>query len=221
VASESLNTVWSISGTPAPTSLFEASETAIPDDYYGFEWPISNFTWVDPSGQERISAVWKILGKQTQVESAKDDVVFCAGGGAVGNCSLMPTKSTQTIISQAASTVFAISRAVTKAKVTKAWRSSSTSFRTTYQSRAAKALRNINTILRNLPVSRYICPNVAPPPCKDATFPKGALASEFESIFRVKLPKGLKEISKLYPKERQAFMNELKKHPDTYTYCEQ
>ena len=107
---------------------------------------------------------------------------------------------------------------MTKARLAKLWRSD-TRFSVSYQKQAAKALRNIRAILNQLPSTRYICPTEVPAPCKNEAFPKTALNREFESILKLKLPKGLKHIAKAFPQERKAFLAELDKQPNTYTYC--
>jgi hypothetical protein len=219
VASPLLNTVWSISGTPAPASVFEASPETLEDDYYGFEWPISHFTWTGPDSQERVSAVWKILGKQAEVETLRSEIPFCNEPAQINDCSRVPISLNNRIFEQAVQTVTNLSKGAVKAKKSGRWKPKG-KFRNPYlMKRAAQALSNIRDILRALPANQYICSSTPKDPCFNQVFPKDRLYSEFEAILKVKLPKELRFLMKNYPKERKAFLAELAKYPNTFTSC--
>jgi len=218
VTSANLNTLFSISGAPYPLSLFEASSVELPDGFYGFEWPLSHFVWIGSDGTERVSAAWKILGKQSQVEDRKSDVPWCAGAGGLDQCVPYSGDLNNRIFRQAVSTVTALSRAAVRAKAQGIWKPTGR-LRIPFFKRAAQSLSKIRFILSQLLPNRFICPGAAPPQCVVATFPKAELMREFESMLTVKWPRGLLHLRKTFPKERQAFRNELARQPDKYASC--
>lgn len=218
VTAENLNTLWSISGQASPVSIFTRSERSMPDGYYGFEWPISHFTWVDSAGRERASATWKLLGQEVSVDDLRDNIPFCELNGEVVGCDELATDMDNRIFQQAVSTVTALNKAAVKAKKEKLWKPVGR-YRNPYFKRAAKALSGIRRILNSLPPNRYLCPDPTPPQCSQVVYPKAALLVEFDSILAGKLPKGLKHLRKLYPQLRQAFLTELGKQPNGYLSC--
>ncbi len=223
VSSSLLNTIWSISGNAAPAALFEASPNTepepLPDDYYGFELPISHFTWTDPNAQERVSAIWRVLGKQAQTETLRSEIPFCSEPGNLVGCSRLPSSLRNQIFEQAVSTVTRLSKGAALAKKSGRWRPKG-KFRNPYLiKRAAAGLSNIRAILRGLPANQYFCANGAQAPCANQQFPKAQLLKHFDEMLKVKLPKGLVHLQKSYPRERKAFIAELRKYPDIFTSC--
>jgi len=219
VSSRLLNTIWSVTGDASPASVFDASTEELPDDYYGFEWPISNFTWIDSDSQEKVSAIWRILGKQVTTESLRSEIPFCSEPDSLIDCNKIPVSLRNRIFEQAVSTVSGISRGAVKAKKTGRWKPKG-KFRLPYLiKRAADALSSIRGILQGLPRNHYVCSTPARPPCQQQKFPKASLLLQFENILKVKLPPELKHLRKKYPAERKAFIQELNKYPDTFTSC--
>ncbi len=218
VSSSSLNSVWSVSGTPAPASIFDSSDPSLPDDYFGFEWPLAHFTWTDSNNQLQVSGMWKILGKQSQVEGLVSDIPLCSVMGSIADCNEIPQSLSNRIFEQALKTVTNLSRASVKAKKNGKWRPKG-AFRTPFFKNSARSLAAIRSILRQLPSKRYICPTEVRAQCTSQSFPKKQLYDEFENILKVKLPSGLKHLVKTYPQERKAFLAELAKHPGTFITC--
>ncbi len=218
VTSENLNTLLSLSGVPVPPAVFESSSAEIPDGYFGFEWPITHFVWMDPIGEERVSSVWKILGKQSQIDARRVDVPLCDVSAGLSECAPIAIELSNKIFAQALSTVTTLSKATVRERNKGVWRPGGT-LRTPFFARAAKSLRSIRAILSTLPQSRYVCPSGTPNQCASATFPKALLLKEFDAMLRVKWPRGLERMPKLYPKQRKAFLAELAKQPDVYIWC--
>jgi hypothetical protein len=219
VQSQGLNTLYSASGGPAPTAVFEPSTPSMPDGYFGFEWPISDFVWVNVAGEEQVSAVWKILGKQSQVDARVVDLPMCEWSAGLDGCIPLPTDLSNRIFLKAVSTVTSLSKAIVRERRLGVWRPEG-QVRAPFFDRAAKSLRSLRAILSALPQHRYICPSGAPPRCTTVKFPKQALLKGFDSMLRVQWPRGLERIPKLYPKERKAFLAELRKQPDSYVWCD-
>jgi hypothetical protein len=223
VSSSLLNTIWSVSGNAAPGALFEASPDTtpepLPDNYYGFELPISHFTWTDSNSQERVSAVWRILGKQVQTETLRSEIPFCSEPDTLTDCTKLPSSLRNRIFEQAVSTVTRLSKGAVKAKKSGRWKPRG-KFRNPYLiKRAAAALASIRAILRGLPANQYFCANGAKAPCSNQRFPKTQLLKQFDQILKVKLPNELRHLQKTYPRERKAFIAELQKYPDIFTSC--
>lgn len=219
VTSESLNELGgAVSGTPVPATIFESSDLSLPIGYYGYELPMSLFTSLDSAGQEYVSAFWKLLGKQQRIDSPARDVAFCSLEGTLRECTPMTAQMNNRIIDQAMSAISSLSKEAVKARKTGRWKVTG-KFRTPYLSRSAAAIRSMRALLGAVPANSYICPTQPPPSCLGATFPKAALTAEFDSILKVKLPKGLRHLQKRYPSLRKDFLLELNRHPDSYTYC--
>jgi hypothetical protein len=220
VDSPQLNTLWSPSGVPAPPRLFVRTGEALPAGYYGFEHPISEFTWRDAQGREHVSALWRIIGAEQSAESLKDDLMWCTASGEFSGCIEFSLEMSNRIFAQAVSTVSSLSRAAEKAKIKGLWRPKG-KLRKPYFARAAQALRTIRKILSGLLPNRYICSGQTPPRCTTAIYPKAELLQQFDYFLKVKLPKGLQHLVRLYPAERKAFIAELNKQPDRYVSCSQ
>jgi hypothetical protein len=220
VASQQLNTLWSPSGEPVPPRTFVNSDSTFATGYYGFEHPISEFTWRDAQGREYVSALWRILGAEQSVESLKDDLMWCTASGEFNGCIEFSAEATGRPFAQATSTMSKLSRSAAKAKAKGLWRPKG-KLRIPYYERAAQALSAIRRILNGLPPNRYICAGATPPQCVTATYPKAELLQEFDHFLKVKLPKGLQHLVRLYPAERKAFIAELNKQPDRYVSCSQ
>jgi len=218
VISPDLNTVWSISGTPAPAPAFEATNEFIPNNYFGFEWPLANFTWLDSNGIEHVSAIWRLLGQQREINLLKSEILPCVIEGTINECAPITAAMAEDVIRHTMDTIFKLSQAALKTRDSTHWKASGKP-RIPYLKRAARAIKGMRSIINSMPKKRYICPGQAPATCSSAAFPKAALTEQFDSILKVKLPKGLKKLVKIYPKFRTMFLNELKKQPDTFTYC--
>jgi hypothetical protein len=219
VQSQGVNSLYSISGGPAPPAIFEPATPGMPEGYFGFEWPLSDFTWINPAGEERVSAVWKILGKQSQVDARVGDVPICEWSAGLDGCIPLPTEFSNRIFSRAMSTVTALSKAIVREQKRGRWRAGG-EVRSSFFGRAAKSLRSIRALLSVVPQQRYVCPSGAPPLCATVKFPKKALLRSFDSMLVAKLPRGLERITKIYPKERKAFLAALRNEPDTYVRCD-
>ncbi len=220
VESQQLNTLWSPDGVAAPPRMFMRSDTNLPPGYFGFEHPMTSFVWLDTEGRERVNALWRIVGAEQAVDSLKDDVVWCTVSGEFDGCIEFSAEMNNRIFAQMVSTVSKLSRAAVRAKTKGLWRPKG-KLRIPYHARAALSLRTIRQILNGLLPNRYICSGAAPPRCVTATYPKIELLQQFDSFLKVKLPKGLQHLVRLYPAERKAFIVELNKQPDRYVSCSQ
>jgi hypothetical protein len=218
VQAQNLNTLWSISGQPSPVSEFLRTDQSLPDGYYGFEWPIGHFVWLDAEGRERVSATWRLLGKEVSVESLKSEVPFCELNGEIVGCEELSERMDNRIFQQAVATVTELSNLAVRAKRAGLWKPVGR-YRLPYFKRAAKALRIIRFILSGLLPNRYLCPDPSPPQCVKVVYPKSELLAQFESILRVKLPTGLRHLPRHYPRLRAAFVAELDKQPISYLSC--
>ncbi len=218
VTAENLNSLWSISGQPSPVSVFNRTDQSFPDGYYGFEWPISHFTWIDSAGRERVSATWKLLGAEVSVDDYRENISFCELNGEVVGCAELAADMDNRLFRKAVSTVTELNKAAVRAKKAGLWIPKG-KFRGPHFERAGRALRNIRVILRNLPPNRYLCPDPQPPQCRSVVYPKAALLTQFDSILSVKLPQGLTHLRKLYPQLRKDFIVELNKQPNWYLSC--
>jgi len=219
VSSQGLNSIESVSGVPYPIASFGASDSEKPDGYLGFTWSIDNFKWFDPvRNQEVVSATWTLLGKQVSVDLPVSEVPICAQSGEYDGCAAFNDTLTNRIYEQALSSVTRLSNQALALRAKGIWRPAG-KVRTPYYTTAARSLRNIRMLLR-LPNSRYVCDDIVPQACRTVTFPKAALQSEFDRIFKVKLPSGLRTLVRLVPSERKKFQKELSKLPSRYVTCD-
>jgi hypothetical protein len=219
VGEPALNSLYSPSGAPYPIASFDSTDPSKPDGYLGFEWALDYFKDVDPAtNREIIRAVWKLLGKEVAVEQPKEEVPICSESGGVLACSLLPAVKEDEIFQAAVSTVSRLARECEKAKKRGLWKPTGT-FRNPYFKRAAKGLRKIREILRQIPSRRLVCPAGVPQGCAEQTFPRAQILAQYENILKIKLPKGLKQLVKLYPAERRVFMSVLSQEPERYIVC--
>lgn len=220
VSSQGLNSIESVSGVPYPIASFGSTDSAKPDGYLGFTWTMDYFKWFDPArNQEVVSATWTLLGKKVSVDAPQSDIPICSQAGDFSGCSAFNDTLTNRIYEQALSSVTRLSNQALKLKAKGAWRPVG-KVRTPYYNSAARSLRGIRALLR-LPNNRYVCSEAVPQACRTILFPKAQLHSEFDKIFKVKLPSGLRSLVRLVPSERKKFQAELKKLPNSYVTCGQ
>jgi hypothetical protein len=214
-----LNSLSSPSGQPYPISDFLSTEESQPDGFYGFEWGVDFFTWLNAgTNQEMVSASWQLLGKEVSIEQPKTEVPLCPSPGEIAGCAEFSERMLSRLFEQALSTVSRLSRECDRAKKRGIWAPSGT-FRNPYLRQAASSLRAIREKLNALPANRYICDNVAPAGCQLRSYPRAQILADFDRILAVKLPKGLRHITKRYPTERRAFLAELNRQPATFYAC--
>ncbi len=219
VTDQNLNSILSPSGLPYPISRFDSIDASKPDGFLGFEWALDFFRDIEPTtNREIIRAVWRLLGKEVSVEQPKEEIPLCAESGELDGCSLLPRETSARIFDAAAGTVNRLAKECDKAKRLGVWKPQGT-FRTPYYKRAGRALKIIRRILANLEGERLSCPNFTPAGCTEQIFPKAQLLAQFDSILKVKLPKGLARLVKRYPSERRRFIAVLNTHPDRYITC--
>lgn len=220
VSSQGLNSIESVSGVPYPIASFGSTDITKPDGYLGFTWPMDYFKWFDPArNQEVVSTTWKLLGKQVFVDAPQSDIPICSQAGGFSGCSAFNDTLTNRIYEQALSSVTRLSNQALKLKAEGVWKPVG-KMRTPYYNSAARSLRSIRILLR-LPSDRYVCTEAVPQACRTVVFPKAQLQSEFDKIFKVKLPNGLRSLVRLVPPERKKFQAELKKLPNSYVTCRQ
>ena len=218
VASQGLNTIESISGVPYPIASFGATDSTKPDGYLGFTWSMEDFKWYDPAReQEVISATWTLLGKSVSIDAARDDIPICSQAGEFGGCTAFNDALSNRLYEQAVSSVTRLGNQALSLKAKGIWKPAG-KVRTPYYNTAARSLRNIRMLLR-LPSSRYVCAEAVPQGCRTIVFPKAQLQSEFDKIFKVKMPPALRSLVRLVPSERKKFQAELKKLPGSYVTC--
>jgi hypothetical protein len=220
VSSQGLNSIESVSGVPYPIASFGSTDSAKPNGYLGFTWAIDYFKWFDPArNQEVISASWMLLGKRVSIDAPQSEIPICSQAGEFGGCVGFNDTLTNRIYEQALSSVTRLGNQAIALKAKGVWRPVGR-VRTPYYNSAARSLRNIRALLR-LPNDRYVCADVVPQGCRTIVFPKTQLQSEFDKIFKVKLPSGLRSLVRLVPSERKKFQAELKKLPNSYVTCRQ
>lgn len=218
VASQGLNSIESVSGVPYPIASFGSTDTTRPNGYLGFTWPLDYFKWFDPErGQEVVSATWTLLGKSVSLDAPANEIPICSQAGDFGGCTAFNDTLSNRIYEQALSSVTRLSNQALSLKAKGIWKPAGR-VRTPYYTTAARSLRNIRALLR-LPSSRYVCAEVVPQGCRVITFPKTQLQSEFDKIFKVKMPAALRSLVRLVPTERKKFQAELKKLPASYVTC--
>jgi hypothetical protein len=219
VISQGLNSIESTTGEPYPLASYGSTDSSRPDGYLGFTWPLSYFKWFDQTrNQEVISAKWTLLGKQVSIDAPQGDIPICSQAGQIGGCAAFNLKLTNRIYEQALSSVTKLSNQAIILKIKGVWRPTGR-VRAPYYNSAARALRNIRSLLR-LPNSSYVCEQAIPQNCRSIIFPKSQLQSEFDRIFKVKLPTELRSLIRLLPAERKKFQSELKKLPASYVTCD-
>jgi hypothetical protein len=218
VSSQGLNSIQSVSGVSYPIASFGSTDSTKPDGYLGFTWSMDYFKWFDPGrNQEIISATWTLLGKQVSIDMPQSDIPICSQAGEFGGCTAFKDTLTNRIYEQAVSSVTRLSNQAVKLKAKGVWKPRG-KVRTPYYVTAARSLRNIRAFLR-LPNDRYVCSAIVPQGCRTIVFPKAELQSEFDKIFKVKLPSELRRLVRLVPSERKKFQAELKKLPNSYVTC--
>lgn len=219
VGDQRLNSILSPSGLPYPVSMFDSTDASKPDGFLGFEWALDYFKDIEPAtNREIVRAVWKLLGKEVGLEQPKEEIPLCTESGGLRECIPVAPGSDSKIFEAAARTVNRLAKACEKAKKQGTWRPQGT-FRIPYYKRAGTALRNIRKILNRIERERLLCQNVIPVGCLEKNYPKSQLLEQFDSILRVKLPKGLTHLVKKYPAERRYFILEMNKQPDRYVTC--
>jgi hypothetical protein len=219
VADQQLNSLLSPSGLPYPVSKFESTNQDQPDGFFGFEWALDYFKDIEPvTNKEIIRAVWKLLGKEVSLEQPKEEVPLCSESGDLRGCLPLPAHSNGRIFEAASRTVNRLAKECEKAKIRGIWKPQGT-FRIPYYKRAGTALRRIREILNQIDREGLLCRDLIPAGCSEQTYPKSRLLEQFDSILKVKLPKGLRHLVKRYPGERRYFIAELNKQPDRYIKC--
>lgn len=218
VSSQGLNSIESVSGAPYPIASFGSIDISRPDGYLGFTWPLEHFKWFDPArNQEVISATWTLLGTRVSIDVPESQVPVCSQSGEYGGCTAFNDTLTNRIYEQALSSVTRLSNQALALRSRGVWKPVG-QVRTPYYVTAARSLRNIRALLR-LPNNRYVCAEVVPQACRAVSFPKAQLQSEFDKIFKVKLPPALRSLIRLVPSERKKFQTELAKVPSRYVTC--
>jgi hypothetical protein len=219
VSDSGLNTLMSPSGLPYPISAFHSTDDTKPDWYLGYEWLLDYFKDVDPiSNREIIRATWKLLGKEVSVAQPKEEIPLCSAGGGLSGCSRYSDTAISKIYQQALSTVVSLTKECEKAKRQGLWRPQG-KFRAPFLGQSAKSLSAIKQVLTRLPTDRYLCDAYVPQGCTYVDYPYRELLGEYERIFTVKLPRGLKQIVRKYPAERRKFIAELNKQPKKLVAC--
>lgn len=219
VTSQGLNSIESFSGAPYPIASFGSIDSSRPDGYLGFTWPLEHFKWFDLArNQEVISATWTLLGKRVSIDAPQDQIPICSQAGEYGGCTAFNDTLTNRIYEQAVSSVTRMGNQALTLKARGIWRPVG-KVRTPYYTTAARSLRSIRALLR-LPNNRYVCADIVPQSCRVVSFPKAQLQSEFDKIFKVKLPPALRSLIRLVPSERKKFQAELAKVPSRYVTCD-
>jgi len=228
VESDKLNSLTSVADPskapdrePYPLADFESTEADKPDGYLGFEWSVDFFTWFDPArNSDIVSAEWKLINKTVSLDQPLSEVPLCPSAARLDSCSVYTSDISNRIYSQMFSSVTRLSQLAEVAARRGSWKNRSGKFRNPYLDQAARSLRNTKSILNGLSKPAYICPAGLPNTCRTQVFPKTAILYQFDSILKVKLPKALQFLVKSLSKERQKFLVELRKQPDSIVVCD-
>jgi len=219
VVIEALNSLSSVSGLAYPPSEFASIEPEQPDNYLGFDWTLENFTWTDPStGQEMVSASWKLLGKEVMLSQPRSELPICPGHGEYDGCREFTDEMADQLFQVATESVRRLSKLARQARKSSYWRKGER-FVNPFLRQTASGLRGIRTILQKLPKPRYICEDGPPPGCTVVAFPRAELMKNFERIIGMKLPWGLRHIMPQLPRERGKFKSQLDLLPSQYVVC--
>lgn len=219
VEEQRLNRVFSPSGVPYPISRFESTDASKPDGWYGYEWPLDYFRDVVPgTDREVIRAAWELIGKKVTIEAPASEVPRCIDSLQDRGCSRYTVAMVNRLFRVATRTVRTLSDAATKAEREGRWNPNGT-FRKPVFDRAAESLRAIRQLLNQLPPEMFLCTGGAPQGCRQRTYPKTELLAHYDSIFKIRLPKALRHLTKLYPGERRKFLAELQRQPDQFVTC--
>ncbi len=229
VESDKLNSLTSVADPskgpdrePYPLADFESIDTDRPDGYLGFEWPVNYFIWFDPArNSDIISAEWKLINRTVSLDQPLSEVPLCPSAARLDSCSAYTADLSNRIYAQMFSSVTRLSQIAEKAARKGIWKNRSGKFRNPYLDQAARSLRTTKFILNRLAKPAFICPAGLPNTCRMQEFPKTAILYQFDSILKVKLPKQLKFLIKSLGKERQKFLVELRKQPDSIVVCDQ
>jgi hypothetical protein len=216
---EPLNSLSSVSGLAFPPSEFDSTDMSLPNDYLGFEWTLENFTWTDPAtGQEMVSASWKLLGKEVVLNQPRSSVPICTGRGGYDGCRQFTDEMADQLFQSATESVRRLSTMAEQARKSSFWRKGER-FVNPFLRQTAAGLRGIRSILQKLPANRFICESGPPQGCSTVAFPRAQLLKNFERIIGIKLPWGLRHMMRQLPRERKKFKSQLDLLPSEYVVC--
>jgi len=198
---------------PYPISSFDSTTEDKPDGFLGFTWPASNF-FDESTGL--YAGSWSLLGKVVELPSSRLDIPVCSSSGEFEGCQEFDLQQVYSLYEQAKSTVMRISKEIVKAK-RRGWAPKG-DLRKPYFRLMASLLKRIRDIT-DVPAGSYTCASAAPSSCTTVYISKVSLLLEFDRIFKVKLPKRLRYIYKLAPRERRKYIDRLKGLPTEYVFC--
>jgi hypothetical protein len=218
VPSEGLNSISSPSGVPYPPASFGSTDLALPAGHLGFTWPLEYFTWFDPTRNEEIvSATWRLIGKEVFVSQSVGEIPICQQSGQYGDCAPLSSSLVNRVYEQAFSSVTVLGNEAMRLKKKGIWRPTGR-VRAPHYTVAGNSLRAIRGLLR-LPADSLVCASSTPQSCRQVEIQKAELQRQLDRIFKTKLPRELRSLLKLIPRERKKFQAELRKLPDRYVTC--
>lgn len=165
-----------------------------------------------PFQPELGSLTWHFIGTRRVVDSS---TALCENGGEIGGCTKFEIDLIFDLFDVAKTTVIDLTKAIVKEqKKTKALKGD---LRKPYFTLMAQLLKRIRQ-LTSMPDNSYTCQEVVAS-CIRVDIPKAELMKQFDKIFKVKLPKQLRNLYKRAPKDRKKYLAKLKALPDAYVYC--
>jgi len=199
-----MNSLYSVTGQPAPPTLF-------PPGTSGFTVSQNDFF-----NGTSLSGVWSFLGQQVAIPA---NPLPCADRALPGQCDNIDPSTLKIPFDYTRSVILKLSRLSIAAARDRKWKAKNGRFVRPFLSRGASALTRMTNLLNPDDLQpRYSC-QVAVAGCVRKTIPKQELIKAFSDIFTAKVPKGLNFLVANAKKEIAAFKRELRKVPDHYTEC--
>lgn len=217
VESEGLNTLSSITGQPYPASEFTFTDGTLPDGYYGFEWPLHHFTWLNQS-EERVAASWQLLGQLVSVDQPSAEVPLCTSLGQFQGCSRVTDEGSEQIFQQAMFTVRSLNQALAEG-IQRGKLKATGKLRVASLKHFAETLREIRMTLRQLPAVRFFCSGEIHPNCVQAEYPKKQLLLSFDNLMKIKFAASFKQPRRTHRSQRKQFKALVEKQPSSYVTC--
>ena len=218
VSAEKLNKLSSITGNPYPPSEFKATDQNLPDGYYGFEWPVTDFTWRDGSQQERIAASWMLLGQVMSIDQPREEVPLCTSLGDFLGCSRVTDEAGEKIFQQAVLSVRTLSNELTDLLLKQKVKGKG-KLRGAYLKNAGDSLRLIRQELRSLPQQRFICTGELQMRCAERSYPKKQMLAYFDRIAKFDMAATIKGFRRLHANLRKDFKKLVDAQPSRFVSC--
>ena len=133
-------------------------------------------------------------------------------------CRSVVQNEADAVFNQAFSTVSTLSDTAVEASRRGTWRPDG-KFRRKFFGQAARSLSAIRELLQSTSATSTQCIKGASALCVTNAVPKLELLEQFDQIFAISFPKGLRQLRRLQKVEREKFSQKLDDLPDNYISC--